>query len=515
MEFIQSIFNNREIAITFWVIIVATILIFTKVGKDFLKSVLPILFCKKFVVFYFVFISFLCLVIYGLYKIEIWSLDLIKDTIFWVMFVELPLFVKTIEEAKDARFFRKLIKDNIAISVAIEFLIGFWTFDLWLEIVLIPLLVFISALYAVAEREKKHRPAKSFLQCILVLLGVISFIYAIYNLIRFPKDFFSIDTLKAFVLPLILLLLNLPVAYGLAIYNVYEQIFIRLKGADKEKRKMKVSLVLFAGINLYKLTKIRTNMHKTIIISLSNKDLQVNLNKLQRELDLQIGDNYMKRSKFYVRVCIVALFVSVVGLIGVNTEVSIKDLFSLNFVLDIVRVKEIFTYIFSTMLVVAMALLVLAIGFKKKRYEEISQIKKFALYEALVAVKRQEELLMEYPPIEDPISLFTSYVYNAYEIKKASTRVLENYENLLTSWEREIMESLQSKAIIFLGNFVSGDSEDIPYNAETFKGYYEDKVKNAPQNEKINTFEYGVKRDLEQYVDQIKRFSMDFKTYYG
>ena len=514
MEFLQSVFNNREIAIAFWVIIVATILIFTKTGKEFFKLVIPILFCKKFVVFYFVFISFLCFVIYGLYKIEIWSPTLVKDTIFWVMFVELPLFVKAIEEAKDARFFRKLIKDNIAISVVIEFLIGFWTFALWVEILLVPFLVFISALYAVAERERKHKPAKSFLQGILTLLGIFSFVYAIYNLIRFPQEFFSIDTLKVFALPLILLVLNLPVVYGLAIYNVYEQIFIHLKGTTKEKRKMKVNLVFFAGINLHKLSTIRSNMHKTIIISLTNKELRANLDNLQKELDLQIGDNYMKRSKFYVRICVVALFASVVGLIGVNTEVSIKDLITLNFVLDMVRVKEIFTYIFSTMLVVTMALLILVIGFKKKRYEEISQIKKYALYEVLVAVKRQEELLMEYPPIKDPVSLFTSYVYNANEIKKASTKVLGDYENLLTLWECETMKSLQSKAMIFLGNFVSGDCEILPYNTETFKEYYKYKVQNAPQNEKINTFEYDVKRDLEQYVDRIKRFSRDFKVYY-
>lgn len=222
----------------------------------------------------------------------------------------------------------------------------------------------------------------------------------------------------------------------------------------------------------------------------------------------------MKRSKFYVRICAVALFVSVVGLIAVNTEVSIKDLITFNFVLDIVRIKEIFTYIFSTMVVVAMALLVLAIGFKKKRYEEISQIKKFALYEVLVDVKKQEELLMEYPPIEDPVSLFTSYVYNAYEIKNASTKVLEGYGNLLTSWERETIEGLQFKATVFVGNFIAGDVEVLPYNVETFKKYFDDKVKNAPQNEKINTFEYGVKRDLEQYVEQIKRFSRDFKGCY-
>ncbi len=514
MEFIQGVFNNREIAIAFWVIIAATILIFTKVGKNFLKSVIPILCCKKFVVFYFVFISFLCFVIYGLYKIEVWSPKLVKDTIFWVMFVELPVFAKAIEEAKDARFFRKLIKDNIAISVAVEFLIGFWTFDLLVEILLVPFLVLISALYAVTEREKKHKPVKNLLQGILALLGIILFIYAIYNLVRFPQDFFSVDTLKVFVLPLILLVLNLPVVYGLALYNIYEQIFIHLKGIAKEKRKMKVRLVFFAGINLHKLSKIRSNMHKTIVISLTNKELKINLDKLQKELDLQIGDNYMKRSKFYVRICAIALFVSVVGLIGVNTEVSIKELITFNFVLDTVRVKEIFTYIFSTMLVVTMTLLVFAIGFKKKRYEEISQIKKFALYEVLVAVKKQEELLMEYPPIEDPVSLFTSYVYNAYEIKKASTKVLEGYGNLLTSWERETMDGLQFKATVFVGNFITGDVEVLPYNVETFKKYFDDKVKNAPKNEKINTFEYGVKRDLEQYVEQIKRFSRDFKVYY-
>ena len=71
-----------------------------------------------------------------------------------------------------------------------------------MEILLVSFWVFISALYAVVERERKHKPTKSFLQGILTLLGMLSFVYAIYNLVRFPQDFFSIDTLKVFVLPL-------------------------------------------------------------------------------------------------------------------------------------------------------------------------------------------------------------------------------------------------------------------------------------------------------------------------
>ena len=116
MREIQNIFNNREIAIGIWVMLVAIISIFTKPVKKFLKSVFPILFCRKFVVFYIVFLLHLCLVTYFLYAVGFWSVALLKDTIFWVLCVELPLFVKTIEKAKDNHFFVKLIKDNITIK---------------------------------------------------------------------------------------------------------------------------------------------------------------------------------------------------------------------------------------------------------------------------------------------------------------------------------------------------------------------------------------------------------------
>ena len=60
---LQNIFNNREIAIGIWVTFIAIIAIFTKPVKQFLKSVITILFCRKFVIFYIVFLFYLGLVI--------------------------------------------------------------------------------------------------------------------------------------------------------------------------------------------------------------------------------------------------------------------------------------------------------------------------------------------------------------------------------------------------------------------------------------------------------------------
>lgn len=58
MGVIQEFFNNREIAIGIWVIIGLAVILPTKPARQFIKTAIPILFCKKFVIFYIVFLSF-------------------------------------------------------------------------------------------------------------------------------------------------------------------------------------------------------------------------------------------------------------------------------------------------------------------------------------------------------------------------------------------------------------------------------------------------------------------------
>ena len=235
MGVIQEFFNNREIAIGIWVIIGLAVILPTKPARQFIKTAIPILFCKKFVIFYIVFLSFLGLVLFALNWAGLWDLTLLKGTVFWVLFVELPLFANAIEKADGGRFFSNLIRENVAIVVAIEFFVGFWAFSLITEIILIPLTVLISVLQVLAGQDKKHRSAKRFFDGLLVLWGIILLINAIYSLIHAPNQFLSFDTLKSLLLPLVLLVFNLPVVYGLALYNTYEQIFIRIKGSKSEQ----------------------------------------------------------------------------------------------------------------------------------------------------------------------------------------------------------------------------------------------------------------------------------------
>lgn len=514
MNTIQDIFNNREIAIGLWVIVAVILLLFTKAAREFLKTTLPILFCKKFVVFYIVFLSYLAVVLYVLNWAEWWDFELLKDTIFWVLFVELPLFTKAIKKADGTHFFRKLLKDNVAISVIIEFFVGFWTFSLTVELIIVPATVLISALYAIASRDKKHLSVKRFFEVLFAVWGVVIFINAISCLFISPGEFFSLDTLKSLLLPLVLLIFNLPVVYGLALYNMYEQVFFRVKGIKQEQRKMKWQVIRFAGLSLSRAAAIRKNLPTTIVFCKTSQQLKINLINLSKRLDLQIGDNYMKRSRYYLWACIMGALISLIGLIGANSNVSLKDLVTLNFVLDVHRIKEILTYIFSTALAFSLVLLIYAIGFNKKQREDITQIKKYALYELLRAVKRQETELAEYPPLEEPDKLYDLYVLNAYDVRIACDKVLAAYENLLTTWEQETIRYLQLSAMTVSDDFGINVENASKYTKALFCDYYNNKVRTAPQNEKINTYIHTVKTDLEKYSARVKQFCEDFKYCY-
>ena len=515
---VQEIFNTREIAIGIWLLItLAMVLLIKSLRKillEFLKSIVPILLCKKFIVFYVVFIAFLLLVIQVLQWTTFWDTSQLKDTILWVIFVELPLFGKAIQEAKDNRFFSRLIANNLKFIAFFEFFVDFWTFNLWIELIIVPVTVLFSIMYALASREKKHKPAKLFFDGLLAIWGVIITIHAISSTIRHPELFFNWDTLKSLVLPILLLILNLPVVYGLALYNGYEQLFIKIKSGAKDKWKMKFQILAFAGISLPRVSAIRRNLQKTIHISLNADDMKRNLKNLENHLGLQIGDNYMKRAKFYICVCMVSAIASLVGLVLANSGVSVKDIITLNFVFNIPRIKEILTYIFSVSLVFSISLLLYAIGFSKKKFEEITQIKKYAIFDFLFALKKQRSQLQEHPPIDDPVSLYVNYIQTAYELKEACTKALNAYGNLLNIWERESIESLQTSAIGLFTNATIGGGDFLNLDVSSFCKYYHEKIQANQHSAEYNSFSSMIKTDAERYTKLIEITYEDFKKYY-
>ena len=92
--------------------------------------------------------------------------------------------------------------------------------------------------------------------------------------------------------------------------------------------------------------------------------------------------------------------------------------------------------------------------------------------------------------------------------------MLAAYENLLTTWEQETVKSLQHSAIVLSDDFGITAENCGEYSATQFCSFYDEKVRTAPQNEKINVFTHTLKTDIEKYSKHIEQFFEDFKHYY-
>ena len=510
---LQEILTNREIAAIIWISITIIVAIFTKIGRKFFKTIIPPLICRKFIIFYVVFLSYFCLAIYLLYLVGFWNRNLLKDTVFWVVFVEFPIFVKTIEKAKDKYFFINLIKENITLIIIIDFILEFWTFSLFIEIIIVPVAIIFSIVYVLISRENKNQKIKRFFDNIILIGGIVIILNAFVHLFQAPLELLNVYSIKEFSLPILLLLTNLPIIYGLALYSTYEQVFLHVKGNSSEKNKMKKSIILFAGIYLDKITDVRNNPNQTTMISLTNNDIKTNLKKLENRLTIKVGDNYKKRSNFYIMWHAISLFICTMGIIFCNTQVSFKEIISFNFILDISRIKEITTYICSAGVAFSFCLLIYSNGLKKRKNEDLSQVKKYTLYNFLYLLKRQYMLLNEFPPIDEPKELFLQYITIIYELKSECDKSIALFENLLTSWELNEIKQLQTLTYSIIISIGINESEINQYTPSDFDVYFVKKKFSAPQNEKINVFVSDIENGIKKYSECIKLCFEEFKRY--
>lgn len=484
LDKLQNIFSNREIAIGIWLILFIVIFAFSKHTIIFLKSVKPILFSRKFIIFYVLFLSYFCSVIYLLCKCKFWSLDLLKDTIFWVFFVELPLFAKTIDEAKNNYFFVKLIKDNITIFVIIEFVLNFWSFNLIVEIIMVPLMVILGGFYALMSSKTNHKILKKFYDRFLLFFGIIAFFNVVFHVFNNSNGLLNLTSVKEFLLPVILILFNLPIVYGLALYNIYEQVFITVRGDMSEISKMKLSIMRFAGINFSRIAIIRCNLNYVTLISKTN---------------------------FYVFWSLLGLLISIIGIVWCNTNMLINNYMSLKSTETVTRVREIVTYMCATGVVISVFSLIYSVGMKKAKNEEISQVKKYSLYNFLYLIKRQHELLQDLPPVDAPKDLFLQYVVIAYELKIECDKNIKLYENLLTPWELDTITQLHTTIISFAFSIEIDEEKIKQYTPVNFEAYFEEKKVSSIQNEKINIFINSIETSLKKYSEQIKKCFEEFK----
>lgn len=279
--------SNREIASIFWITVLFIFLLSKREMKTIISNFFKILFEKPIIVILLLFLLYTISLIWIYKKSGLWSSNLEKDTILWVIGTALVLVFNSVK-AQNFSHFKEIIKDTFKWTIILEFLSGFYTFSLTIELILIPFLTFIyfTIPYIEVNSNKLSEKAKivpPFFNKILSYFGIFIFGFVVFKTITQTNELLTLDNFKSFLLPLLFTISFIPFIYMIALYSAYTQIWSVVDDIIKEQtKKLKIYILLIANFNINKLSRISENV---VAATLSHNNFSFNMiKKISNEL---------------------------------------------------------------------------------------------------------------------------------------------------------------------------------------------------------------------------------------
>ncbi|EKN3725716.1 TPA: hypothetical protein ACPZRY_003350 [Yersinia enterocolitica] len=272
----MDILNNREIAIALWLVAISVyIFSASKMAavRNALKGVLAAFFVRQIMSALCLMVAYMAIVIYWLYELELWNFEQLKNTVFWCVSVGFISLFNLEKIKEDKFFFKHSVLDNLKLLAILQFILGVYTFSLWVEVLLVPILVLLGAMLAITETNRKHHQVRVILEYCLTAFGVVLIVYTLYMLMTNFGEFGQAKTAYDFFIPPMLTLLYLPFIFFMLVYSTYEQVFVRLRFSIKSRfhrYAAKLFAIILFNVRLSLLERWSFQVAKTNIKSYSD-----------------------------------------------------------------------------------------------------------------------------------------------------------------------------------------------------------------------------------------------------
>lgn len=175
-------------------------------------------------------IVFLIIVGYGtiitliVSKFAFWKAIYIKDIVFWVLFVGVPVSFSAVDN-KEKDFFKSIVIRNFAFSALVEFVFGTFTLHFVVELILQPIIFLLTAVQIKTMHDEENKQVNKLCNWLLSIIGFIIIGLTIKEIFIQIRELNKFDLLVSFLTPIVYSIVFVPLAYCLAVYNKYEEIF--------------------------------------------------------------------------------------------------------------------------------------------------------------------------------------------------------------------------------------------------------------------------------------------------
>ena len=234
MDSFFSIFSTREYATGFYIVIFAIYALSNKKAWPSLIALIKAALKTTIVGPFIVFILYAAIITFLFTRLSFWNNLYLKDIITWTLFVGVPVCYNALGKDPKSGYFKEIVIDNIKATALVEYFFGTFTFNIVVELILQPLILFISIIQVYADKSDNSVSVRKFCDAILSIIGITIFVLTIRAAI---SDYRYLDiqiTAVSFLIPLVYSVLFLPVSYLFALIAKYEIVFIRMGFYDEK-----------------------------------------------------------------------------------------------------------------------------------------------------------------------------------------------------------------------------------------------------------------------------------------
>ena len=285
----MNLFSTRELAAAFWtgVILAAVgIAIVTnkKIRKDFIE-VLKGVFDRKLRKLWEIYLSYIGIITLMFSRSPIWKNIYLKDIILWTLFSGLTICMNAVAGEADEKYISKVLKDNIRFTVVTEFLLSTFTFSLWVELIIIPIMTAITLLDVVAAQKSETVAVHKLLQSVIAFIGLCLVFQTVKVGIREYRELNVTNTLVSFFIPIVYLLLVTPLEYAFELYSKYEMLFIQMhfkEPSDKMvRRKRHLKVIKVCGLSVKRIMLFQKQCIPRMYISMPDVEFDLLISHLE------------------------------------------------------------------------------------------------------------------------------------------------------------------------------------------------------------------------------------------
>ena len=236
----MSILSTREWATLIWgCIFMLYVLCHKEIRKSF-WNVIVIFFDKKLRILWEIILLYVLTITMVFCYLPIWENIYIKDIIIWFLFSGLIYCMNAVSSEADETYIKKILKDNLKFTMILEFFMSTFTFNIWIELAIIPVITIITVMNVIAERKEEYKSVHKLLDSVLAIAGFWIFYETIKIGINEYKQLNIINTLVSFMIPIVYSILIIPLEYLLELYSKYEVLFLRMTFKEEKDKRIRL-----------------------------------------------------------------------------------------------------------------------------------------------------------------------------------------------------------------------------------------------------------------------------------